>query len=86
MGGDGVRVGLQQYWGDPSKPYRFITVGEMEAAFRASAVGRAAAAELAMPPERTEKGAPWHQPPSRNLLGNLFAWDIGLSHMTALGC
>ncbi|CAL8470297.1 g9839 [Coccomyxa elongata] len=46
----------RQYWGDASKPYRFISPAEMAIAFQQSPVGRAAAAETAAPPPRTKEG------------------------------
>lgn len=46
----------RQYWGDASKPYRFISPAEMAIAFQQSPVGRAAAAEIAAPPPRTKEG------------------------------
>lgn len=49
-------LSLQQYWADDSRPYRFICAAEMEKAFKAFHVGQSIAAELAQPPERTEKG------------------------------
>ena len=46
----------RQYWGNASKPYRFISPAEMAHAFQQSPVGRAAAAETAAPPPRTKEG------------------------------
>ena len=51
---DGVL--LQQYWAKEAGPYRFLPAAEMAEAFRNSAEGRAAAEELAQPPERTRQG------------------------------
>ena len=47
---------LQQYWAKEAEPYRFLPAAEMAEAFRNSAEGRAAAEELAQPPERTKQG------------------------------
>ena len=47
---------LQQYWAKEAGPYRFIPAAEMAQAFQNSAEGRAAAEELAQPPERTKQG------------------------------
>ena len=47
---------LQQYWAKEAGPYRFIPAAEMAEAFQNSSAGRAAAEELAQPPERTQQG------------------------------
>ncbi|XP_010513222.1 PREDICTED: ABC transporter G family member 31-like [Camelina sativa] len=38
-----------QYWADPSKPYQFIPVSDIAAAFRNSQYGHAADSKLATP-------------------------------------
>ena len=38
-----------QYWADPSKPYQFIPVSDIAAAFRSSKYGHAADSKLATP-------------------------------------
>ena len=38
-----------QYWADPSKPYQFIPVSDIAAAFRSSKYGDAADSKLATP-------------------------------------
>lgn len=47
----------QQYWAGPAEVYQFISAAEMAAAFQQSPLGKAQAAELAQPPQRTEEGA-----------------------------
>ena len=47
---------MQQYWAGGAETYRFISAAEMAEAFRRSALGKAQAAELAQPPQRTEEG------------------------------
>lgn len=48
---------MQQYWAE-EKPWRFVPPAAMAEAFEAHALGHARAEALAVPPERTEKGAP----------------------------
>ncbi|CAH2060101.1 unnamed protein product [Thlaspi arvense] len=42
-----------QYWADPSKPYQFIPVSDIAAAFRSSKYGHAADSKLAKPFDRS---------------------------------
>ena len=48
---------MQQYWVKERGPYRFMPAAEMARSFRESSMGRAAAEELAQPPQRTKQGA-----------------------------
>ena len=47
----------QQYWA-AERPWHFVTPANMAAAFAAHPLGKAAAEELRVAPERTEKGEP----------------------------
>ena len=49
---------MQQYWVEERGPYNFMPAAEMAEAFRNSAMGQAAAEELAQPPQRTKQGEP----------------------------
>lgn len=50
-----VAPAAQQYWA-AQRPWQFVTPADMAAAFAAHPLGKAAAEELRVAPERTEKG------------------------------
>ena len=57
---------LQQYWSDPSKPYKFISVAEFAEHFKSFNVGRQITADLASPPPTCELGGTGkHEPDVR---------------------
>ena len=61
-----------QYWADPARPYRFITVPEMVEAFTRSPVGQQLEAKLQQPIDmaRPPKNTLWmHAPSLTNVLG-----------------
>ena len=47
---------VQQYWPKEAGPYKFMPAAEMAKAFQNFRIGKAAAEELAQPPERTKQG------------------------------
>ncbi|KAK9727139.1 hypothetical protein RND81_05G260600 [Saponaria officinalis] len=48
------RKDQEQYWADPSKPYRFITVQEIAETFRTSRFGRAVKETLSVPYDKSK--------------------------------
>lgn len=54
---------VQQYWSDPSKPYRFVSVAEFAQHFKKFSLGRQIAADLASPVPTCPLGGTKHGEP-----------------------
>ena len=62
----------QQYWQDPSRPYRFVPVAEFAEHFKTFSVGRKIKEDLARPPPDTPVGSTKHGEPEVRPLTSSF--------------
>ncbi|KAK9916362.1 hypothetical protein WJX75_001804 [Coccomyxa subellipsoidea] len=73
------RKDQQQYWSDPSKPYKFISVAEFSEHFKSFSVGRQITADLASPPPTCELGGTGKHEPDGVLVRKRYAlsgWEL----------